>query len=782
MRPGSQSAVRRALIGLGRFGFRRPGIALALTAVLCAVAAIGARGLRLDTDLARLLPESFASVQDLKALEKRSGAVGYVTVVIQGGDVDRRRAHGKLLGAAIEALPQVSFVDVERPVDWFTDRAPYYLDVADLTVMADRIEARARWERRRNNPMYLDLEESAAPSVDMRDIEKRSASSAATGWLRRQTDRFYEAPGMLVLFARPAQRSTDGGFADVVTRAVRGVVDAHADQATGLTVDLTGRYQKQVDQKRRIQSDLGMASGLAFALALLYLVVHFRRLQAVVFVCLPLAVGLLWTFGLTGATLGALNILTGFIGAILLGLGVDHGIHLLSAWQAAQRAGATPQEALAETFGETGRAVLIAGLTTIAAFIGVSLSDFRAFHEFGMVAAAGIALIVLAYALMLPALLRLIPSRAGSEPVASAPIFRWSLARPGRALLWGGLLMVALIAPIGALSFDYDFAALEDGQLPSFRLDAEVNRLLGYSQTPALVLTDAPDQQRAIAARLRQSGEGSTIDMAATLADLVPTQQAEKQPIIVRMGRELRRIKPKWIDDPTLKDARATLLRAAKIDPFGEADLPVAVRRQFQSSAGDGYVLAFPAIALSDGSRVPAFAAELRAAAEGAPVAGEAMILADILTLVQREGLPLLALTAGLVFAVLWLLLGNLPRALAAMGAAGVTLAGTLGVAAAAGIPLNYLNLVMIPVIIGIAVDGAAHLFGRDHADAVHLTPVGLAVSGSVLTTAFGFGALLIADHPGLASLGALALIGLAVNLLVTLLVLPPIAALLARA
>lgn len=778
----SSLRVRRILIGMGSFGFKRPGVALVLAGLLSVLALIGARGLRLDTDLARLLPDSFASVQDLEALEARSGAVGYVTVVVQGGAVDQRRAHAQRLAAAIEALPEVRFVDVERPVDWFTDRAPYYLDVADLEVMATRVADRARWERRRNNPMIIDLEETAAPSVDMSDIQQRNAGNSATGWLRRQADRFYEAPGMLVLFARPALRATDMGFAEAVTQAVQGVVDAQADQAPALRVELTGRYPKQVDQKRRIQKDLGMASGLALGLALLYLMVHFRRLQAVVFVGVPLGLGLLWTFGVTGATFGALNILTGFIGAILLGLGVDHGIHLLSAWQTALRSGATPDAAIATTFGETGRAVVIAGLTTIAAFIGVSLSDFRAFHEFGLVAAAGIAFVVLAYALVLPALLRLIPSPQRQARETVAPILAWSVRRPARALLWGGVLTAALIAPIGALSFDYDFAALEDGDLPSFRLDAQVNRLLGYSQTPALVLTDTPEQQRAIAARLHAAPTGSTIDMAATLADLVPARQAEKQQIIERMGRELRRIKPKWITDPTLKDARATLLRTAQIAPFTQADLPVAVQRQFQSPAGEGYVLAFPAIALSDGARVPSFARELRAAADGAPVAGESMVLADILTLVQREGAPLLGLTAALVFVVLWVLLASVRRALAAMFAAGLTLAGTLGIAGAAGLSLNYLNLVMIPVIIGIAVDGAAHLFGRDDADPAHLTPVGLAVSGSVITTAFGFGALLVADHPGLASLGALALIGLAVNLLVTLLVLPPIAALLAPA
>jgi hypothetical protein len=98
-----------------------------------------------------------------------------------------------------------------------------------------------------------------------------------------------------------------------------------------------------------------------------------------------------------------------------------------------------------------------------------------------------------------------------------------------------------------------------------------------------------------------------------------------------------------------------------------------------------------------------------------------------------------------------------------------------------AGQPINYLNLIMVPVILGLAVDGAAHVLGRDDADPGALVDLGRAIGGALLTTGFGFGALLVADHPGLESLGRLALIGLAVNALVSLLVLPALTALLNR-
>lgn len=782
MRSSLPVVVQRVLGRVSHFSARRPGVALGLALLLTALAIPGAQRLRLDTDLARLLPEQFQSVRDLKVLEARAGAVGYVVVVLEGGDAEARRAHARHLAPRIAALPSVRYVDFERPVGWFEEHAPYFLAVDDLQTIAARLDARAAWEKRTNNPMYLDLEESAPPSIDFSDIEARyTQGDGDLGWLARQTDRFYETPTMLALFARPAQRATDVGFAESVTKAVQQVVDAEAAAAPDLTAKLTGRYQKQVDQKQRIQSDLSIASSLAAGLALLYLLVHFRRLRAIAFVLLPLLLGLFWTFGITGFAFGALNLLTGFIGALLLGLGIDHGIHLLGAWEAARRDGASVDDALTQTFARTGRAVLAAALTTIAAFVGVSLSSFRAFHEFGLVAAAGVALVVLAYCLVLPILLSRFDRAAPPAQVEPASgLMRRLLARPGRAAAAFGVLFAALCVPASAVRFDYDFAALEDSNLPSFRLDAAVNRLLGYSQTPTLIITDGAAAERAAAERLRAATRApdSPIDMVATLSDLVPAEQAAKQPIIARIGRIVGQVKPTWLKDPELREGREILLRAAKQPPFTVADLPVEVRRQFDALDGvSGYVLAFPAIALSDGARVPELAAVLRAAADGAPVAGEAMVLADILETVRREGWPLLGGTAALVFGVLWLLLGDIRRALGAALAAALTVGGTLGVAALAGLPLNYLNLVMLPVIFGIAVDGAAHLLSRDALDPHAATHIGRAVAGAVLTTGFGFGALLVADHPGLASLGALALIGLAVNALVTLLLLPPLAA-----
>ena len=91
------------------------------------------------------------------------------------------------------------------------------------------------------------------------------------------------------------------------------------------------------------------------------------------------------------------------------------------------------------------------------------------------------------------------------------------------------------------------------------------------------------------------------------------------------------------------------------------------------------------------------------------------------------------------------------------------------------GPEFNFLNIVAIPVLIGTTVDaGSTHLPAqRWPAVRVGLAETGRAICGGLLTSAVGFGALLLADHPGLRSLGTLTILGFSLNLVVMLLGFP---------
>ncbi len=776
-------------------GFRHPFVALIAVGVVTVGALQAAKQLRLDPDLTELLPKSFRSVQDLELLKKRFGGVGYVCVVASNAPPEALERFAEEVAPKIEELPAVAYVDYRRPVKFFEDRALYFLDVEDLRIVEERLSAREAYERRTRNPLYFDLEESEPPPLDFSDLQDKNRSKSDQSWLQHQLGEVYyidRDKRMIVLLAKPASLSSDIDFSKEVVKQVKDLM-ATIDVASydpAMKIEYTGRYVKRVDQQALINSDLRLASIVALLAIIVFYVLHFRRLLAVFLILAPLGIGVVWTYAHAAITFETLNILTGFMGAILLGIG-DHGIHLLTRYEAERSTGASAEDSIRRTFAETGRAVFVASITTSVAFLGLGFSEFRAFREFGIIASVGMVCVAVAYVSTLPALIGL-ATRLGWKPshrdleVGARSNFAHALPRWSRRIL----LIAAVVIAAGAFlvpraSFNYDFNALESSSLRSFQLDLETNRILGYSQTPVVILTSSYAEERVVAKALRDRqadlGEASTIDFIAAGEDLIPLGQEEKLPVIQAIGRILERVKPSWLE-PQDRKKLADAKRMTATTPYQRADMPAEVRRQFEGPGGkeEGFVLLFPRVSLSDGAAVRRFAKEVRAVPlpDGSVVsaAGEAMILADIIDMVAREAPPVLVGTSLAVFVVMWLLLGSLRGALMSYAPTVATLVVTLGLLPLVDFDLNYINIVMIPVFFGLSVDGTAHivtLTAAGHSISSILSEAGRGIVGAILTNAFGFGALMLADHPGLDSLGSFAVLGLGVNMLACIVALP---------
>ncbi|MDY0059694.1 MAG: MMPL family transporter [Myxococcota bacterium] len=792
--------------GLGRLAalaYGRPGRSLALVAVLVLLGLFLARNLSLNADLVDLLPRTFTSVQNIDRLEERFGGIGYVVVVGQDAEPEALQRFADDLAPRLEALPEIRFVEHRRAWQFFEEHALYYLAEQDLQTLADRVQDRLAFERRARNPMFVQLDDEALPTLDFSDIEGKYAQQVSLKLVGDGQDYYLDPDRRIVaLLAKPASSAVDLDYAARLYAQVEEVVAGLdlAQYGPGFRVSYTGTCRKKLDQQRQITSDLGTASTVASILLLLYLLLHFRSLLSAALVLIPVSVGLVWTYAFVGVAYGQVNILTAFLGAILGGLGTEHGIHLLGRYAGERGEGAGAEQAVAAAFARTGSSALISAFVAALTFASLRISEFQAFREFGVIAALGMILTFVAYIPTLPAILGLAarcgwqPRRVSAVTGARSELARF-LPRHARGVALGvAAVFGALILHGGQARFDYDFAALEDSRLESYQLDREVNRLLGYSQTPVVVLTDGPAEERAVVAELQrriQAQQGrSTIDFVASLEDLVPPGQEAKHLILQQMASRIARVSPARLDAPTREALdRARRLSAAR--PFGVADIPATVRRQFQGVGADdsSFVLVFPAISLADGEQVQRFAAEVgELPLPGGRVieaAGDALVLADIIAMVRREALPILLTALGAVLLALWLTLGRLRAAAICLIPTVVSILALVGLMPLAGLSFNYLNIVVVPVLIGTTVDAGVHLLSRFREAggqfALAYGETGRAIGGGLLTSSVGFAAMLLADHPGLNSLGLLTNLGFAVNLVAMLLGFPALLFLLER-
>jgi predicted RND superfamily exporter protein len=807
------------------------------------IAVFLASQLRIEADITRLLPESAPSVAGLERLkEAYGGQIGRLTVVLEAERPSERPSESgraadsttpvdaKILQRLAERLAQnlrgiegVDRVQTKRPLEFFRRHRLLYADIQDLRDAQEYLDERINTATARANPLFVNLGD-----VDSADDNQPSDPPALLDPERlaekyeilAQTPYFISDDGrLLAIFIYPGFPASDLDRSERLVEKVEQVVAAHLatiapERAQKINFGLTGRYKKRVDLESMLKRDLAMSTSLALGILLVFLLLFLRSVRATLLVLVPLMVGTIWTFAWAELTFGSLNIMTAFLGAVLMGLGVDYGIHLYSRFHELSRHRAAPRALLA-TMTSTGRANLFAAATTMVALGSLMVSGFRAFFEFGVIALGGLPLILIAYLLLFPCAVGL-AERRGMDLTASrfgglasqgirAKIVAWiesgaprtSAQRIARLGHFARIALVALViaAAVGLpqLQFVRTFSILQSTSAPSWELDERINAMLGQSQTPSVVLTDSAAAADRVVRELQRRQlahpDDPVIDQAISLSSFVPEDQRAKFRILADLRNSLREL-PEDQRHAKFPDYIAEITRVLRGGEVGARELPSEIRRQFSriDSPQKGVVLVFPAIDLSTLEAIDAWSRALDDLPGVDPERGydaisEAFLLRDIIRTAERDAVWMLAITLAGLLILSVLALRNFTLTLLQMGVLALVILVGLGINGLVGADFNFMNIVALPIWLGLGVDATFHVllvanarlngngavdesqYLRSH---IHLFS---AIAAAYLTSMIGFGTLLIARHDGLFSLGMVAVFGLGSILLVNLLV-----------
>ncbi|MCD6481228.1 MAG: RND family transporter [Thermoplasmata archaeon] len=128
---------------------------------------------------------------------------------------------------------------------------------------------------------------------------------------------------------------------------------------------------------------------LAFAMVIVVLAIIYRDVIDVLISLLALAFAIMWMYGF-GAAMGySFNPMTTAIPVLLVGLGIDYGIHLTMRYREERRS-KEAKEAVITTVKHVGMALLLATITTVVAFLSNITSPITLLGEFGILSAVGI--------------------------------------------------------------------------------------------------------------------------------------------------------------------------------------------------------------------------------------------------------------------------------------------------------------------------------------------------------------------------------------------------------
>ena len=451
-----------------RWVLLRHRVILLAAAVLTLVASVFATRLQINGDLRVLLPPDHAVVRSLEQIETTFGSTNSVNIVAKDGTPEARHAFTDALEARLQGHPLFRDVEHGLPSSFFSARALYYLSEGELRELEERVEAWKHYQLcSRQGDACLTDPDPRAPDR-LRDFieDKRTQAQDRTGFRDRYEREGVEAEVMLVHPHEPANRLE---VAKEVTTEIRAVATEVFEQpgaawaGTGMTYNVTGPYITKADEQTTILRDMVRSGLFAFVGVVSILYFLFRSTRAVVVLLVPLLCGVAWSLAATQLVLGHLNVMTSTISTVVMGVGIDAGIHFFSRARRA-RIEHDDGEAIRRAFDGLVVPLLVASSTTIGAFASMASSDFPAFREFGIIAALGVALCLLSMVTVLPALCFLVgikkraTDRVREEPGLAA---RLVLARPG--LLFIALAALSLVGLQGArhVEFEYNGRSLQ---------------------------------------------------------------------------------------------------------------------------------------------------------------------------------------------------------------------------------------------------------------------------------------------------------------------------------
>ena len=808
-----------------RAAVARPGLFVAVSLALAGVSAWAASHLEIRSSFQELLPEDFPSVQEVKELIRRVGGDGTVLVVVQSLDGPQRLADVEALATDLARDFTALGPSVIRSVEWnersveqyFEQHWPLFVGVDDLRKARDAVRDEVRRRKIAANPLAVQLDEDDdAPAPPARPAWMDPGQPLPREQVRKRFERYKD--GFLVhpdqtsvtVVLRPAGTSLGVAESKALMARLHGVADRYAQRMAQqhLRVGWGGTFPLFIAEYESILNDVAGTAALVVTLVLLSILLFFRDLRSTLALGVAILIAVAVDFGLTWVVIGYLNTMTAFLGAIVVGNGINYGLIYLARVRQLRSQGEALAPSCVEGALTTARATLLASAATSVSFGVLIIAANRGFRHFGFIGGLGMLLCWLFTFTLVPALLSIVeklrgpPRKAqiGGEGLSSA--LRRLFARP-RAI--AAAFAALTLLSVGLFVRQVRRGAMErnlenlSNELKNNTIKADhdrANSALGKSIAGAVALLDSRQDADAfcgvIRERMKQPPYDQLIDSCDTISSVVPGQQDEKLRLIREIVAEVPDSTLAKIGDARQRERLRTVRdQLAAQKPIGDADAPPSLLDRFRERDGTlgriAGVTAKPQAKLELAQNLQNFVGGVRNVPVGGKLydaTGDQVIFADLLQDIDVEGPRTTFLSLAGVLLLVFIFFRNVRTSIEVVGSLTVGVILMCGVAAAIGLKINFFNFIVFPITFGIAVDYGANVAARVRergGEVIHsMAEVGPAVALCSWTSIIGYGTLLYSLNRALRSFGWYAMVG-EVTTITTALVLLPALLLLAR-
>jgi len=598
---GPKNILDRFFVQIEHFAFTHSFAVIAFSLILAALSLwVTVEKLTFKTGRGDLVAKDLPYVERHEAFRQEFDDFDGMIVVVEGDDPDQKKNFAEALAEKFKSHSDV-FSDVFYKIDtsYFKDKGLLFLDPEELADLFQKIDDREQFLEDINASPNLDqllksinaeissgmvntLMSDFLGSEDEEEKDDTADLGLLISLLKQMTahleegDAAYQSPWasfftgneetlkeqgylisgkknlMFILVTPNEDEASFTGYKDSIAIA-RQLVDETLKQFPKVSVGITGEDVIASDEMTLTQVDVKKATLIALAGVSLLFILAFRGIVKPLMAVFCLIVALCWSMGFTTLTVGHLNILSVVFTTILIGLGIDFGIHILERFKEERMAGADISTSLQKTVEGTGRGNFAGAITTALAFGAMTLTDFIGVAELGWIAAWGILFCMLAMLLLLPALLAVEEKFRKTDyngTVQRVQSKKWieGVFRHYYVIIVVCLLLVGLSTlSLKTLAFDYNLLNLQAKNTEAVAYEIKIMQNANRSTWSAAMLADTMEEAQQ---KLKAVKALSTVGEVESILSLMPAQQEKNLKFLKENSSVLSALKVEEEDPP----------------------------------------------------------------------------------------------------------------------------------------------------------------------------------------------------------------------------------------
>lgn len=599
------------------------------------------------------------------------------------------------------------------------------------------------------------------------------------------------------------------------------------EQDNNIKISLTGTPVIIRDEIKTSTRDMNLSSILSLILILIIFKYAFNNLKYFFLASISLITGIIWTLAVTYYIYGKLNILTAMMGAILIGLGIDYNIYIITLYKELLKKKIDSRLAIKKIFRTNIRSIIMGSATTSISFIMFGISSFDGFSQFGVVLGIGIILTTVAAILILPSLLMIfIRSDKGIYMVSSHNIVNKINNYPKILILIFSILIIISIFNLHKIEFEKDMMKLEAKGLESVKLNRDIIKKFRLSSDISFFLSETKKENDEL---FKIIDNLKTVKEVDSLTNYLPPTKEQKEKIGMinkalkekidisgDLKKEIKRFKNNLIElsdlaysmgetdlykllDRVYNDSSLNnllnnnhILLKNEVDFFKHwrenynlintdkiLDLtlvPNTIKNSYLSKDNQFLSIIFPTNDIWIEHFQNIHLKELNSTNK--MITGTGQIFIRVIETEIKEGKKILFYSFIAIFLFILLDFKSLKFAILTLIPLVSTVIITLGIMAIFKLKFDAVNIMAIPLIIGLGIDDGIHVIHiyrlkKDIKSSINHTIK--AISLTTITTISAFGSLLISKYRGFIGFGLILSIALLIAYLSTLFLLIPL-------